>query len=364
MFNSSPLTRIEISKENLLYNFSYLQSLNRKISIAPVLKSNAYGHGLVRIAKALDSLNSPFFCVNSFEEAILLNKAKTKTPTLIMGYCDPSRIPKNYQFSFTVYDFVHLKLFIKYYPSAKLHLFIDTGMHREGILIEKINDVTRFIKINHIKFEGLMSHFACGDKPNAQITKLQIANFKKAQRISKENEIKPKWVHIAASSALLRYHEYPDLGNMARVGLALYGFDPGGLQTKLRPALKLISKLIQIKRIKKGEYIGYGRTYRAKGEMTIGILPLGYNEGLDWRLSNCGFVSINKTFCPIIGRVSMNITTVDIGDVQGSFIGQEVVVYSDKSKDLNSIENSSKNCKTIPHNLLSGLSPVIQRAVL
>lgn len=364
MNKTSSFTRIEISKENLLHNFSYLGSLNKKISVAPVLKSNAYGRGLIYIAKILDPLYPPFFCVNSFNEAIQLYEAHIKTPILIMGYFDPAQLEFHDQFSFAVYSKEQLHLFVRYFPLAKLHLFIDTGMHREGILIEDIKDIVTFIKKNHMNIEGLMSHFACGDTPECELTSKQLGDFKLAKKICYEYGIKPKWEHIAASSALLRQDKYPDLGNMARTGLALYGFDPGGMKTPLKPILKLITKFVQIKQIKKGEKVGYGGTFRAEKDMKIGILPLGYNDGLDRRLSNKGYVTINKIPCKIAGRVSMNITTIDISHVIHPRIGKDVMVYSDNSDDVNSIENSAKLCKTIPHDILVGLNPNFSRYLI
>lgn len=359
-----PLNRVEISRNALLHNYSYLSSISHKLAIVPVLKSNAYGHGVVKVAKIFDQFNPPFFCVNSYEEALELHRGKIKTPILIMGYCNPQFVLKNSQLSFAVYDKEQLGLFQKYYPSAKLHIFADTGMHREGMQIEDFQEIVILSKKYHMNVEGLMSHFACGDKPNCRITKLQIENFQLIREILNRSGMKPRWFHIAASSAFLRQSGYKDLGNMARVGLALYGFDPGGLQTKLRPILKLTSTLVQIKRIKKCELIGYDGTFRAQRNMTIGILPLGYNDGLDRRLSNKGFVTIDKIPCQIVGRVSMNITIVDISKIKNPFVSQEVIVYSDNPNDLNSIENAAKLCKTIPYDLLVSFSSEISREIV
>ena len=209
-----------------------------------------------------------------------------------------------------------------------------------------------------------MSHLACGDKPKCKMTKNQINTFKTSIKVFKENNIKPKWIHIAASSAFLRQNKYSNLGDMARLGLALYGFDLGRTNTSLKPVLKLITQLVQIKRIKKGETVGYDGIYQTATDATIGVLPLGYNDGIKRRLSNKGYVSIKNIQCKIIGRVSMNITTIDISHINSLFIGQETVIFSDSANDVNSIYYAAKICGTIPYDLMITLNPKIYRIII
>ncbi len=358
------LNKIEISKENLLSNFKYLSSLNeqapssrsKKVKIAPVLKSNAYGHGLTEVARILAESNIsskiPFVCVDSLYEAYELSKAKIKTPILIMGYTDPENFKvKKLPFSFAVFDIESAKILNECQKGSNVHIFVDTGMNREGIsLAELPKFLEQLKKLTNIKIEGLMSHLASADDVSDSLNKVQIKNFKKALEILKKHGFKPKWIHLLNSDGLLN----SDIGNLARVGLALYGIsrDPN-----LKPVLSLKTKIIQIKRLNTGNRVGYGGTFTAKKPMTLGVLPLGYYDGVDRRLSNKGFVQINKLRCPIIGNVSMNITTIDLSKIRNPYIGQEVNIYP-------SIETAAKISKTIPYDILASLSASTKRVIV
>lgn len=365
------LNKIEISKDNLIQNYKYLSSLSKKVRVAPVIKSNGYGHGIIEVAKILDSLDTfhvssrPFFCVDSLYEAYELLKADIRTPILIMGYTDSENLKvKKIPFSYAVFDLETAEILNDHQPGCGIHIFVDTGMNREGIQIE---DLPNFLKnlrgFKNLKIEGLMSHLASADNSKDPLNKIQITNFKKALQICKKNQINLKWIHLSNSDGLLNYVPTWNVGiqNMARVGLALCGISH---DHNLKPVLTLKSKIIQIKKLKKGMRVGYSGTFTAKKEMLLGVLPLGYYDGLDRRLSNKGSVLVNGTICPIIGRVSMNITTVDLSKLDNPYIGQEVIVYSDNPKDPNSIENAAKLCKTIPYVILVHLAASIKRVII
>ena len=332
------LNRIEISRSNLWKNYRFLSAVNKKIKIAPVIKRNAYGHGIIEVAQILDKAGAPFFCVDSLFEAFELHKAKIKTPVLIMGYTNPENLKiKKLPFSFAVFDLQTARVLSKFQHNAGIHIFVDTGMSREGVTMEDLSDFLKTLKKLSIKVEGLMSHLAGG------MNNLQIQRSHQAQKLLKKFGFNPKWIHLGTH------------GNMARVGLKLY------LQ---KPILKFISHLAQVKKIKKGEKVGYDRTYKAKKDTIIGIIPAGYYDGVDRGLSNKGFVKIKNIFFPIIGRVSMNITTVDITSIKNAKIGDEIVVYSDHSSDRNSIENTAKICKKIPYEILVNLAESTKRIIV
>ncbi len=356
------LNRIEISKDNLLHNYKYLTYLNRKLKIAPVLKGNAYGHGIVEVARILDPLGAPFFCVDSLYEAYELYKASIKTPILIMGYTDPQNLKvKKLPFSYAVFNLEMLPILNKYQSGCGIHIFVDTGMHREGISLEELPIFLNHLKqYPNLKVEGIMSHLTSADDPKDKLNSRQINNFKKMRKIIRKAGFKPKWMHIQNSDGLALHPRGANV-NMARIGLALYGIssDPN-----LKPVLTLRSKIIQIKKLKKGDRVGYGGTFTAKGPELLGVLPLGYYDGLDRRLSNIGWVNADGIHCKIIGRVSMNITTIDISKVPNPFIGQEVVVFSNNPKDKNSIENAARLCKTIPYDILIHLAQSTKRVII
>lgn len=355
------LNRIEISRAKLLHNYKYLSSVNKKMKIAPVLKSNAYGHGAM-VGKILDQVGAPFFCVDSLYEAYELLKADIKTPILIMGYTDPKNFKvKKLPFSYAVFDLETAQVLNKYQPNCGIHIFVDTGMHREGIPLNALPEFLQEIKkLPDIKIEGLMSHLASADDKKDPLNKLQVKNFKKAWEICKKSGVHPKWTHLSNSDGLLNYVPTSDVGiqNMARVGLALYGISTN---PNFKPVLTLKSKIIQIKNLKKGMRVGYSGTFTAKGPVVLGMLPIGYYDGVDRRLSNKGIVMVDGIKCPIIGRVSMNMTTIDISKVPNPYTGQDVFVYSNNRTDPNSVDNVAKLCKTIPYDILIGLAESTKR---
>ena len=360
-----PLNSIEVSQKNLLHNYNYLKN-EYTTAIAPVLKSNAYGHGIVQIAKILDGVGAPFFCVDSIYEGYQLLKAKIKTPILIMGYIDPENLRvKKLPFSYAVYTEEMLYAVKKYQPHARIHIFVDTGMHREGVLLKDLPEFIKITKSMNLKIEGLMSHFAMGDKPLDKKTRLQIDSFQKAKEILRNGKIIPRYIHMFATSSLLYAQDYPKtFSPVARVGIGLYGIAPDGENKKLLPVLSLTSTIIQIKKIKKGEKVGYDFTYTAKKNMTVGVLPIGYNDGINRKLSNKGLVKINDVFCPIIGRISMNITLIDVTGVKKVHIGKRVVIYSSNPYDTNSIAHVSTLCGIIPYEILVQLHPSTKRLIV
>lgn len=365
-----PLNKISIYKKALLSNLDNLEKLNSKIKVVPVLKSNAYGHGLVEVAKILDDRSLPFFCVDSIYEAYELYKVHIKTPILIMGYVDPSNLSrKKLPFAYAAYNFRHLKEILKLQPQAKVHVFVDTGMNREGMTLPEmkasIHSLDRLQKKNIV---GIMSHFGAAEQPSLPDTLKQLTNFKEATSILRNEGISLVWRHIANSSGLLNNHklQLDKISNLARVGIVLYGIDSRGKKKSklVNPILEFASTVVQIKGIRKGEKIGYDFTYQSKKDSLIAVIPAGYNDGIDRGLSNKGSVIINGFSCPIVGRVSMNISVVDVSKVANIKIGDKVIVYSKSQTSPNSIVNSAKLINKIPYELLVHLSSSIKRVVV
>ncbi len=353
-----PLNNIKVSGERLSKNYEHLCSINKKVKVAPVIKGNAYGHGIVQVAKILDQKSPPFFCVDSLYEAYLLLKVSIESPILIMGYVNPLNLQvKKLPFSYAIYDLNLANALNKFQPGTQVHIKVDTGMHRLGVLLKDLPDfLNRLKKLHNIKIVGLMSHLASVKGTNDKLAMKQIEDFKIAKRILHDADQVVQWTHLASTSGLLNVSKkISELSNVARVGLALYGIDKKSVV--LKPVLKLTSKIIQMKTIKKGEKVGYDGTFTAKEEMLIGILPIGYSDGVDLRLSNKGKVLVRNQNCDIIGNVSMNITTISLQTVKKPHVGEQVVIYSDNHNDINSVENAARICDTIPYEILAHLSP-------
>lgn len=309
------LNLIQINKKSLIDNFNYFQILNPQTKVCPVLKSNAYGHGLKLIGKFVDQeINPEFICVDSLYEAYELEKVGVRTKILVMGYTFPENFKfRKINFHLPVFDLETLEVLNKYRPGVNVHIKVDTGMNRLGI---KENEVDIFLrslkKFNRVNVVGIYSHLSSADDVNEiEFSKKQIDKFKKITRYFESDGFSFQYKHINATAGAIRF---PDNEfNLTRLGLGFYGISPfpvgslfdRRLQNKIKPALRLITHICQLKEIKKGETVSYGRIFKAKKKMKIAILPLGYYDGVDRRLSNKWKVRIGDVYCPIIGLVCM-----------------------------------------------------------
>lgn len=351
-----PLNVISINQKRLLDNYTALTKINPQMQISPILKSNAYGHGLTLIAPLLAQTDCPFFCVDSLYEAYELLKIKIKKPILITGYVNPLNLRfKKLPFAYAAFNLKHLRDLLHYQPQAQIHLFVDTGLHREGLPYADLPAFLKKLKLKEIKaITGLMSHLACAEIPSHPLNQQQIKNFTLAKKLCLRAGIRLKWIHLFNSAGIKNFRQKLGVTNVARIGLSLF------LQ---KPILKLTSEIIQIKKIPPNSFVGYHATYQARRQITLGILPLGYNEGVDFRLSNCGQVKIGRIFCPIIGRVSMNQTVIDITRFKNPKPEQKVIIFSDNQKDPNSVINVAKICQIRPYEILVHLHPSIRREI-
>jgi alanine racemase len=365
------LNKVLVSQSALKHNYLALSKFNYPAKIAPVLKSNSYGHGLKIAAKIFDKLSSPFLIVDSLYEAYELKKLNLETPILIIGYTHPSNfLVKKIDFHFTVFDLETARALNKKQKNCQVHIFVDTGMSREGVTLSELDNFIKEIKkFKNLKVVGLASHLADADNAkNQNFTENQISNFKKALEILEKNNIYPKWRHISASGGAFKIKD--KTFNLIRAGLASYGINPLDFQDKyfnklnLKPVLSFVSSIAQIKKININNCVGYNCTFIAKKEMKIGIVPAGYYDGVDRRLSNKGVVLVNNKECPILGRVSMNITVIDLSKVKDAKIGDEVVLISSNLKDKNSLVNLAKTCRTIPYELMVHLAESLKREVV
>jgi len=361
-----PLNIIEISKQRLVDNYNYLSSLSDKIKIAPVLKSNAYSHGIKEVATILDEINPIFFCVDSLYEAYELLKSKIKSPILIMGYVDPENLSmKKLPFSYAVFGLEQLQGILKSQPQAKVHLFVDTGMHREGIRLDELEEfLKRLTDKEKNSIVGVMSHLALAEDSQNSDTKKQINHFKKAVKLLRKYSIFPKYIHLGNSPGLLNNKNLrlSSLSNASRIGRALYGIS-SIKNNNLKQVLQLKTHIIQIKKIKQGEKVGYDFTYQAKKDGIVAVLPIGFYDGVDRRLSNKGVVLIKNKTCPIIGRVSMNLTVVDVTSVKNIKVGDEVIVFSN-NEDKNNVVNTAEKIDAIPYEILVHLERSMRRKVV
>src|SRR3989338_8758473 len=363
----TPSVEVLISKNNLLENLKEYKKQYPRLSFAPVLKSNAYGHGILQVAKILNKENIAFFVLDSLFEAITLRNDGSKLPILIIGYTSPENInnSKLPNVAFTITGLEQLQqiaLTIK--SQKKFHLKIDTGMHRQGILPEQINEAIKIIKTaDRINLEGICSHFADADDTDDSFTKMQIARWEKAVVPFRQNFPKLKYFHISATTGIP--YSKNIFTNVARLGMGLYGINSSPLtKLNLKPVLLMRSVISSLKNIPAGECVGYNITYKASKPIRVATVPVGYFEGVDRRLSNRGFFKIAGHNCPIIGKISMNMTSIDITSLPETKFGDDVTIISDIPDDLNSAEQMAKLSGITPYEILARIPQHLRRTII
>lgn len=362
-----PLIEVCISRTAILHNLHTYQKQFPTLTFAPVLKSNAYGHGLVPVAHILKNEHVAFFVLDSFYEAVILRKNGIKTPLLVIGYTPTATILNSrlQNVAFTITSLEHLHTIAKETQKViHLHLKIDTGMHRQGILPEDLDASIALIHTNrNLVIDGICSHFGDADNTDDTYTKKQIGVWETIVKKCTHAFPSLRYTHLAATAGT----SYTDAitANVARLGLGLYGINPSpNVSLSLRPALSLHTAISSVRSVQAGESVGYNATYTAEEPRTIATIPVGYAEGVDRRISNSGFVSVGNTTCPIVGRVSMNITSIDVSACASCTIGDSVTVISNNPVEKNSIVSIAKACDTIPWEILVHIPQYLRRTVV
>ncbi len=362
-----PLIEVRVFKSAILHNLHTYKETYPKFNFVPVLKSNAYGHGLTEVASILDSQNCAFFMVDSFYEALVLRRAGIKTKILVLGYVTIEQILKSNlrDVSFAIIDLEQLKnIAANLNRKTFFHLKLDTGMHRQGLLINQIWEAVSVIKSNpNIVLEGLCSHFADADGENKDFTKGQIKIWNENSKVLQAEFGTIKYLHLSNTAGAFYLPEIN--ANVARLGIGLYGFNTSEFSNmNLKPALEMASIVTSVKTIPAGEKVGYNNLYTTTREIKIATVPVGYNEGLDVRLSNKGFLKIGKEFCPLVGKVSMNMCSIDVTAVKDLKLEDEVVVISKNPVDKNSIDNVIKSVGLSRYEIPVHIPQHLKRVVL
>lgn len=368
------LIEIIISKKALKHNLRVIKNLaGRKVLIAPCVKSNAYGHGILQVAKTLVSSGADWLSVESIEEAQILRKAGIKIPIQVIGYIQQKDLKKAVELSLIpfVYNKETVKIISRYKKETNIVLKVDTGMGRQGI---HPLDVVKFIKFvkkhKYINILSIATHFATSDEPeNKKHFVNQKNSFKKIINELKKNNINISIYQCDNSGALLLNKDTHY--NLIRPGISIYGLYPSeNVKTIckknnifLKPSLTLKTKVAQIKVLQKGSYISYGATYITKKKTKVAIIPIGYYDGLDRKLSNKGSVLIGGKRARILGRVCMNILIVDVSNIKNIKLEDKVVVIGKQGNLEITTEEIAKQTKTINYEVITRLRESISRVL-
>lgn len=361
-----PVVDVIISRNNLLHNLNEFKKFCPGQRIVPVLKSNAYGHGLVTVAQIVEDQDIPFVTVDSLFEAQVLRAAGIKIKILVIGFTPVENIVnvRLRDVSFTLTSLEQIKqLAAVQCRTTNVHIKIDTGMNRQGIVSAEIPAAIQAIKNNKfLLLEGVCSHFANAHNQEQQTSREQIFNWEAAVTLFKNSFSSIKFFHIANTAG--SFYANNCTSNVVRLGIGWCGFNASPfVKMDLRPVLSLETVISGIKKLKLGDGVGYNNSFRADKECLIATIPVGYYECLDRRLANQGFVLVHDQECKIVGDVSMNITTIDVTNVSDVKIGDRVVVVSNVPTDKNSEENISRLIGTIPYEMLTRIPQHLRRRI-
>lgn len=372
-------TWAEVSLSNLRHNFRIVrQHLGPKVTVCAVVKADAYGHGAVECSVALEEEGADWFGVTSLDEAIPLREAGIQSRILLMtGFWrgEEEEILRM-QLTPTVWEPWQIDLLEK--AAARLgvsrhplHLKVDTGMGRLGVGLDELPSICSALKIaEHLTLEGVCTHLASSEVLDAPSVAEQLSVFAQAQKLVAEAGLKPAFLHTANTAAVISRRE--TWNNMVRPGIALYGYylpferagrevSGRGLRLGVKPALTWKTRILSLRDAPANEALGYGGTYVTKAPTRIAVLPVGYADGLNRKLSNRGRVIVRDHYAPIVGRISMDLTLVDVTGLDGVSVGDEVVL-------LGTVDNLSVDARehaalsdTVAYEILCGISKRVPR---
>jgi len=363
----------EINLSAITQNFKSIKS-RTTADVLAVVKADAYGHGLIPVSKALEEAGADWFGTALLEEAINLRKAGILKPIISwltpLGEDFKSAIDLDIDLGIPSIDLLDevIKAASLTGKTARIHLEIDTGMSRGGVLSEwdqLIKSVFVGVNLKQLKVIGIWSHFARADEPDELMNQEQLSLFEEKVNQAKAAGIDAQFIHIANSAALFTNkiaHK-----NIIRSGIALFGLSPDiktigdSSSLGLKPAMKLKAKLNLVKEVKAGSSVGYGGTAVLKSDTKLGVVALGYADGIPRSTNNLAGVFVDKKRAPIIGRVSMDQFVVDLGITSTAKTGDEVIVFGDGSSGEYTVDEWAKAANTINYEIITRIGPRVPR---
>ncbi len=361
-------TRVEIDLKILEENFKKIKSHVGSSKVMPVLKANAYGHGLIRVAKLMQKLNADYLGVAVLEEGILLRNEGITIPILVLGGIWGNQIPLFIKNDLTITASSIDKLnqieavSSQMKKRAKVHLKIDTGMERIGVHHYNAEKLLRAsIDCKNIDVEGVYSHFASSDSSDLTFSKLQVERFEEAFSFYEKQSIPQPIKHISNSGAILQMPETNF--DMVRPGIMLYGVYPSSEVKKsieVRPALSWKSLVVYFKIIRAGSFVGYGMKWKAEHDVRAVTVPLGYGDGYLRSMSHKAEVLIRGNRFPVVGVISMDQIVVNIEN-NSAYNGDEVILIGADGTTSITVEELAEWAGTIPYEILTNINTRVPR---
>jgi len=355
---------IEIDLAALRYNFSKVRALvGPSTAVLGVVKSDAYGHGMLPVARELENLGVEYLGVSNCREAVILRQGGLKTPILLLLGVEKDELSQVIQHGLTpaIYRSDVAMAVSAAALAAKtkipVHLKIDTGMGRLGVPFAEATEFLELIEsLEGIRVEGLLSHFASADEHDKSFSNQQLERFRRILTQAQTIGLNPRYAHIANSAGVI---DLPDSYlQLVRPGLMLYGAPPSQElhhPIPLRPVMTLKTRVLQLKEVPAGSPIGYGCTYTTSRPTLIATLPVGYDDGYDRLLSNKGEVLVRNRRAPVVGRISMCLTTVDVTDIPEVQTDDEVVLLGKQGEEQITADDIAAKISTINYEIFCNL---------
>lgn len=362
-------TRLYVDLDGLVDNYLEARAVaGEGCVVMPVIKSSGYGMSAVRVARALEKAGATWFAVAYPDEGISLHRRGVTASILVQNVLpDEAAKVVRYGLSSCVGDAAivrHLADAARAWQRpARVHLEVDTGMGRTGVTpAEAVSLASAIARHPELILEGLMTHFAAADDPaHDAYTRSQIAAFDGVIEALRPGTSSLRWIHASNTAGLSRFPEARY--TMARLGIGLYGYGPIGGDARLpqRPVLRLVTRVLSAHQVDVGATVGYGRSWAAERVSSVAAVALGYNDGYPRALSNRGWMAVRGVRCPVVGRVCMDVTMIDVTDVPGGAQpGDEVVVFG-PAADEPSLEELASLSDTIPYEMMTRLAPRVRR---
>lgn len=361
-------TRVEVDLKILVENFRTIKQHVRDVKVIPILKANAYGHGLLRTAQVFQELNADYLGVAVVEEGILLREKGINIPILVLGGVWGNQVPLflKHNLTITASSIDKIKMIDETAEQmrvkAVVHLKIDTGMERIGVHhYNAENFLEAAYKCKNVLVEGIYSHFANAEAEDLTHSKLQLERFNEVLTFFDKRSIKPPVRHFANSGAILQLPEANF--DMVRPGIMLFGVYPSAevkKTIKVKPTLSWKSLVVYFKVIKGNQPVGYGLTWKTDRDVRAVTIPVGYGDGYLRSMNNKAKVLLRGERHPVIGTISMDQIIVNIE--QGSaYNGDEVILLGSDGKNLITCEELAEWAGTIPYEILTNINTRVPR---
>jgi len=361
-------TQLLVDLDVLAHNYRVIGQRVAPALVMPILKANAYGHGLVQTALKLERVGAPYLGVAYLEEGLRLRQHGVRMPVLVMGGIVGSQLPRFVEHDLTITASSLDKLnAIEECAAwlgrhARVHLKIDTGMERIGVHWYSAEALlTAAARCKHLSVEGVFTHFANADEPDVTRAQLQLERFLEVLRFYERHSLPTPLRHAANSGAILQLPA--SHLDMVRPGVLLYGVSPAlelPLGIDVRPVLRWSTRVVYFKVVRAGHPVSYGSTWAPAAQTRVVTLPVGYGDGYLRAMSGRAEVIVRGTRVPVVGRICMDQIMVDIG--QGSaWNGDEVVLLGSDGQHTIRVEELASWAGTIPHEILTNINTRVPR---